>query len=194
MSSLSGFNLRAIRAGLQTILEDISGVSVALATTSRAVSDDERSWVMADPETQASITFKITSVNSVGVDECRYELEDGADPAPGDPETRNVLVNVCGNRTLTVSIRCECFEGDFTAFEYIEKIRSNLSRPSVLATIAALGCSLNDITGARSYEMQEDGRTVSCAGLDLILNTVSNLADTPVVTIETVDVTQEISL
>lgn len=187
-------DLKAIRAGLKALLEDICGISVSRPIGSRAVHDDDQPWVMPDIEgTQAVLSFKLFGAGAVGEDENRYYFEDGSEPpGEGEPETRPLLVNTCGNRKLTFVIKCEAYEAEYLAFEYIEKIRSNLSRVSVNETIASLGCSINDISDARSVNVVVDGRVVSVAVLELVLNTASNLADEPATTIETFEYTSEV--
>lgn len=192
MASEQGFDLRAIRLGLKAMLENISGISVSLPVGQRAVSDEEQSWIMADPETQAVLTFRLTVGAGLGCDECRYEFDDAITP-PGATEPGGFTVNVCGNRILTFSIKCECYEAEYLAFEYIERIRSNFARPSIQEAVKAFGCSWNDMTPSRAMTLTTNGRTVSVAGFDLILNTVSNLADTPVTTIEETDVQHEVT-
>jgi hypothetical protein len=192
MSSASGLDLKAIRAGLRAVSADISGISVSAPIGNRAVSDEDQSWVMADPATQAALTFRLISCVGLGEDENRHTFDEDITPEGAD-EPGALLVNTCGNRKLTFSIKCECYEAEFLAFEYIEKVRSNIARPSVNQTIASFGCSINNIGQARPpFSLTSNGRTVSVVGFDLVLNTVSNLADVPDTTIETFDVQSEV--
>jgi hypothetical protein len=192
MTSASGLDLKAIRLGLKAILEDISGVSVTAPIGSRAVSDEEKSWVMPDPDSQAAITFRLISAVGVGEDENRQEFDEDITPEGADAPGA-IVFTTCGNRKLVFSIKCECYEAEYLAFEYIEKIRSNLVRPSVQDAIKALGCSINAIGQARPpFSLTSNGRTVSVVSFDLTLNTVSNLVDVPTTTIETLEVQGEV--
>lgn len=195
----AGFDLAAVRAGLVTIFQDISGISdVVSVVANRAVTEQDRPWVMPDPATDARLEFKLISLVSLGGgDEVRQEYDpdlviEGDTSGPnGDPATGGFVVGVGGPRVMTFSVKVVCHDLVMTAFEYVERVRSNLNRPSILDRIAELECSLNDIGGSRDMSYAREGRMISVAGFDLVLNITSNLEDDPITTIETVNTTNE---
>lgn len=196
----AGLDLEAIRNGLTAIFEDISGVSdVQPVMSNRAVTEEDRPWVMPDPSTDARLEFKLVSLVSLGGgDEVRTEFDPDLE-IPGDtsgeggaPVSGGFTSTVSGVRVLTFSVKGTCYDHKKGAFEYLERVRSNLQRPSILDRIKALDLSLNDVMPGRDISYVREGRAVSCAVFDLVLNATSGLTDDPVTTIESVNTTHTI--
>lgn len=191
-----GFDLQAIRNGLRSIFASIADISVARSEQDRAVDEELQPWIAPDRETDAELIFNLTSVRSVaGDDEIRVKY-DAAIPMPLDTSgpggTRvngGFAVLSGGPRILTFTVKVECYDQTRTAFEYIEIVRSNLQRPSILARINALGCSLNEVRPSRDMSRTREGRLVSISLFELVLNVTSNLDDDVITTIETVHAT-----
>lgn len=191
-----GYDLEAMRTGLAAIFRKISGLSSVVSENAQAVTQQDQPWVMANQDTDARLTFNTVSIRSIGgADEVRQEYDpdlefEGDTSGPDDePANGGFAINVGGPRVWTLTIKVECWDLNKTAFEYAERARANLQRPSVLAMIVALGCSLNDVRASRDISFDERGRRVSAAVFELVLNITSNLDDDPVTTIETVNVT-----
>lgn len=196
----AGFDLKAVRAGVKSILQDISGISVARDKQDRAIDDETQPWSFADSVTGASMSFKVIGLRSLGGgDEVRTEYDpdaviEGDTSGPeGAPATGGFIVGVGGPRVLTMSVKCEVYgDQEHTAFEYVERARSNLNLPSILQRIADLECSLNSVGNSRDMTSTKEGRTVSVCQFDLVLNITSNLTEEdPVTTIKTVNVARE---
>lgn len=175
--------------GLISILKDIAGIDVDLAPAQRSVTDANQPWVMPDVITQALLTVKYIAVRELGSGDEEREEWDPSLAFPGDPIKGGFRIGVTGPRVLTFSVSCECHDSAKSAFEYIERIRSNIYRSSIRDRISAIGCSLNMVTASRDGSYVREGRIVTKAGFDLLLNATSNIDDDPVSTINTVNVT-----
>jgi hypothetical protein len=178
----SGFNLQLMRATLLTICEEVSGISEARPVGSRAVTEEESSWVAPDPDTQATLRVGIFGVQANGGTEFRAD-----DDRAGEPN--NVTGTTCANRIITFTIKVEVQRSEFLAFEYVERMRSHIERADILARLAAVGLTLNNTKGSYNTSFTREGRRTSAAGFDIVFNTVTNLVSEPAPLIKTATVT-----
>lgn len=201
------FNWDALIIGLAPILDLAAGLPIAAAQTRLGIggtAQNEDSSIYfpqndgsGDPGTQntlAKITFDLLSARSVGTDEKRS----GYDPTiviPGDTyvppqpwpaQLGGIVRSVVGNRLLTISITCECW--DLTgsgAAQYLERVRINLRLPSYRAELSKLKVAISAMTQLRPMKYFDDnGRAVSAATFDLLLNAADAANDEPITTIE----------
>jgi hypothetical protein len=180
-------------AGMAAILDALA------ATGSSTAKSPDRPWVAPNYVSGARVTFKLIALAGNGVDEERRTYNP-ATAIPGDTYVDPVTglpiggldVEVCGQRVLTLSVRVECDNNAVTAFPFAENIRAGLKRASVLSSMQDLGLSIARIGAARDLSFTgKDARTVSVAQFDLALNGASNITDTAVTTIETVELSRE---
>jgi len=189
MAQNHGFDIEAISDGLIAIVKEIAGIDVGLSASVRSVTDDMQPWMMPSTTEGATMKVGLIAVQSLGWgEEVRLEYDPDL-TFPDDEVLGGFQIGVTGPRVLTFSISCECHDAKKSAFEYVERVRSNLMRPSIIDRIKALGCSFNSFAGSRDRSFVFEGRVVTKAGFDLLLNTVSNLDDDPVTTIDTMNAT-----
>jgi hypothetical protein len=186
-----------IRRGLRTIFDALSGISVATADS------PDQPWTAPDYSTGAQVNFKIIGMKNAGRDGVRMAYDELA-TVPGDlyedAEGNSIgafVVEVVGNRVLTVSVRVECedHDDDATAWPFAEAIRAGLKRPSVLSSLQDLGLGIARVSDLRdlSYTEKDERRVVSVAQFDLVLNAASNITDDNITTIESLEITPTIN-
>lgn len=177
------------RRGLSVIFDRISGIGTTPASSTEWTDFSDPTTI--DYVSQAKLTFKFTSFAGIGVDELRMTYDADLEPA-GDtytPPAGGFDPLVCGQRSLTVSVRVECYDQspDATALPYAENVRAGLRLPSVLESLQVLGLAIARIGPVRDLSHTgKDDRSVSVAQFDLFLNASSNIHDATVTTIETV--------
>lgn len=131
---------------------------------------------------KAWIYLTIQNIKALGYDEERTM------PDPNDPTA--LLFNLCGQRVITVTCRCESIDESVEPYDILERVRwsqrSDLGR--TLRDQAQLAvCSYGDIIHLGSQEL--DNASVKVAVMDLILARALNAPEpgTSPTTINTVD-------
>jgi hypothetical protein len=187
----------ALQSGLAAVLSvacNIPGSSVG------AITNAEQAFYFpdcdpADGATLAKITYDITGIKPMGSDEWRVGYDptvmipgDTYQPNPAQPSQRlgAAIYSSEGNRQITVSIKCECWDlSGAGAIKFIERIRARMGMPSFVLALRALSCAQCRTSNTRcmSY-ISDDGRSVDVAQFDLILNAADAAVDDPITTIE----------
>ena len=187
----------ALQTGLAAVISvacNIPGSGVA------PVQNAEQSYYFpdcdpADGITLAKITYDITGIRALSCDEWRIGYDpsvqipgDTYQPDPNNPSSRlgGVIYSNEGDRQITVSIKCECWDllGS-GAIKFIERIRSRIGMPSFNLALRQLGCAQSSSSRTRCMSYSDDtGRSVDVAQFDLILNAADAAVDDPITSIE----------
>lgn len=190
------FDYDALEAGIAAVIQvacNLPGSSVG------TVQNTDQAFYFpdcdpADGSTLAKITYDIVNVRPLGCDEWRVGYDPSVKP-PGDtyvnPATGlvdmgSVIYSSEGNRQITVSIKCECWDlQNAGAVKFIERIRARMGMPSFVTALRALNCAQFKSSNTRcmSYST-DDGRSVDVAQFDLILNAADAAVDDPITSIE----------
>jgi hypothetical protein len=127
--------------------------------------------------------LNIIAESMSGVDGQRYTTND---------TTGMLDVNIAGNRSVTVSIRIFTLGPPATghansARALAAQARSSLGKDSVTEALATAGIAVTDMVQIHNLDEFIEGRWVLGTALDVIFATASNVADTSIPYIETVD-------
>jgi hypothetical protein len=170
----------AIKPALITLFTDLALTQVA------ADEDDankyprwEAEWegrkkAHISPQYHQALWLKVTSVIGVGVDETRYAditTDDGPDLSATQSGLRRII--------LQVQSRCTEYEddGSIWCMQTLERIRTRLRRPSSLAALDAVGCSLIKLERAIDVSFKSDQHIWSAGNLDVVLGCAVNDTD-----------------
>lgn len=135
------------------------------------------------------VLLNVISVAPVGVDETRAEEDLGA--AVGE----EIVQSQTGMRRFTVSCSAQNFinqTAEKNAAYYLERLRTRLRWPSAHATFVAAGIAVVGTGPLSLGDYDFDGRRVSLASFDIMLQAAVSDADTGIGYIETVEVSSAI--
>lgn len=145
-----------------------------------------------NPIQQGALTLKVTSCVGVGEDEIRREMREIL--VEGVVVTDLVEV-VCGIRRFVLRVEAQATEHTDAvwAMQTLERIRTRLSRPSVLGELNAVDVAVVGVGTSTKASATIDKRVSSIGFLDVTMTTVVNEADdVPVGWIERVIVTSHV--
>lgn len=191
------FDYDELVTGLSAVLDVCCSVPGAVLGGTTQQADSSFYFPSSDPAdgiTLAKITHNIISVNGLGWDEWRTGYDPTAviagdtyvpDPTHPDKRLGGVVYSSEGNRKITVSIKCECWDmSQSGAIKYIERIRARINMPSFCDALRALRVAQNDLSATRTLTYVDDtDHSVSVAQFDLVLNAADAAVDQPITTI-----------
>jgi hypothetical protein len=116
------------------------------------------------------VNLSIASTKSIGVDEIRY--------APGaNPEVDDMTANICGPRTIIMTVRVESDDQADTgiANQIIDRILVRLGRKTQHDALYAANLSYADYSGVTVMDgIKLQDRILSVAAVDITFNAVEN--------------------
>lgn len=118
--------------------------------------------------------LNMISSRGVGIDELRHNIDEG------QPLGSDLVPTVSGLREFTLSIFVESDDqtAGNTAMQYLENLRTSLSKPSVIAGFKAAEVAWQRAEPVVPIEQKFDDFVESAASLDVVFNANANEADT----------------
>ncbi len=190
-------------AELQAILDVVCGIPGSISQDERApfyfpnVGLDGAALPDGSTSTNtlAKVEWSILSISAIGNDEQRNEYDpntaiagDTYQPNPAQPTERlgGVVTSVTGNREIVVQIKAETYDPrGGGAFAFCERVRTRLGLPTIGDRLESAGVAVQDTRDTRPADFVDaNGRTVSVAWFEVILNAADTATDDRVTTIE----------
>lgn len=145
-----------------------------------------------------AVYLKVTTVTGIGEDETRYELVPSDSQAPADqPYLGRYRTITYGHRRVNLQVEANVPEHTdvFWAMATLERIRTALSRPSVIAKLIAGGIVITSVLDSRKTTYKDHGRMVSAGLMDVRFTCVATSVDpVPVGWIEAIKLTSRLAL
>ncbi len=185
-------NIATLLAGVCTLVGDIGGLRA----------EDGAGAFTLPGNALGKFVVTLVSITSMGTDEQREEYdpdveiaEDTYEPDPLDPLARlgGMVVSATGNRQVTLQVKCETTRADIQAFPYCELVRNKLVLPSSGARLEALSAGIQRVGPTIGTPYDFDGRRISAALFELVLNASSLAVDEATTTIEVFDPELEVA-
>jgi len=182
-----------LQAGLTALFATLSGLPAGMG----GPNDGKISFPAKD--LRGEFEFRIVSNAPVGIDERRRDYDPDAE-VPGDefevpdapPGTRlgGFIYSTAGNRKVTIEFRVDCRKVTVGARDFVEAVANKIQLPTARASLRELGLALASVGPVVDAVggFDEHGRAVSAYVVEIFCNAAASVADTPITTIEQIEV------